>query len=63
MSTISYNTHHVAQALNQMSKIKQSQTTYAELMYIVKFAMMNNITNVHLDVKDLMFLNGYLGKE
>lgn len=61
MSSVPVETVKVAQALNEVSTVQKTQTKYEELQYITKWALMNNITRVHLDSSDLLFLNGALG--
>lgn len=63
MTTVSISAIWVSQALNDMPKIKRDQTRYTALKYITKWALENNINNIHLDAQDLMFIGDYLGKE
>lgn len=63
MSSVSIEAVKVAQALNEVNPVQMTQAKYSELQYITKWALMNNITRVHLDSSDLLFLNGTLGLE
>lgn len=63
MPSVPVETVKVSQALNELGGIKKVQSKYAELQYITKWALLNNVSRIHLDSSDLIFLNGALGLE
>lgn len=63
MPSVSVEAVKVSQALNELGPVKRSQAKFADLQYITKWALMNNVAKIYLDSSDLIFLNGALGVE